>query len=308
MNSKNTSSAAEQIMPTPNNVPSLSAWAKTWLEVYKAPTVLPQTADGYRQTFARILSAELRDRPLDAITAFDLQQQLNSLQKKGYSKNTIEKARNAMRQLFSCAVVNQLIENDPSQCLVIPKAPTKIVKPLTEKERIRVVEACKMDPLGHLILFLLYTGLRRAEFMALKWSDYRPQEGKYGTIYIRKSKTAAGIRCVPLIHEAAEILLSQPKGKDDFIFHSTAGTPLTEIVLRRLCKRVAKAAGVPQFHPHICRHTFVTELCKKGVPAKAIAQIIGHAKSTYVLDIYAMLEKEALCEAIYVLEEVKSQE
>ena len=37
--------------------------------------------------------------------------------------------------------------------------------------------------------------------------------------------------------------------------------------------------------------------------AKAIAQIIGHANTEYVLDIYAQLEQKQLRKAIYTLEE-----
>lgn len=300
MNSQNLSLVARI---TEQPVPTLEEWADTWLEIFKVPTVSLKTADGYRQTVARILKAPFRQQPIDTITAFDLQRQLNRMQKEQYSRNTIEKARNAMRQMFSAAVIGKLIDTDPSKCLVVPKAPTKVVKPLTDTELKKVIAACQADRSGHLLLFLLYTGLRRAEFMALRWEDLHEDEGKYGTIYIRKSKTAAGIRCVPLVYEAAEIIRRQQHTDDGFIFHSTADTPLTEIVLRRLCKRIAKAAGIAHLHPHMCRHTFVTQLCKQGVPAKAIAQIIGHAKATYVLDIYALLEKEALCEAIYALDD-----
>ena len=285
-----------------NTMYTLSQWAAEWLEVYKIPTVLPQTADGYRQTIQRILTAEPRNILLHTATERDLQQILNAIQRSGYSKNTIEKARNALRQMYGTAHNNGLVSFDPSVHLQIPKAPTKKVLPLTGNELKRVEQACKQDALGHLLLFLLRTGLRRSELMQLKWQDYHPEAGRHGSIYVRKSKTAAGVRTVPLLREAAVILLDQKHTNDDFVFHGSTGTPLTEIVLRRLCTRIQRVAQIPHLSPHVCRHTFVTELCRRGVSPKAIAQIIGHARATYVLDIYAWLDKESICDAIYDLE------
>lgn len=78
--------------------------------------------------------------------------------------------------------------------------------------------------------------------------------------------------------------------------------PVTFIVLRRLYERIRKVTGILSLTNHVCRHTFVTRLSEKGVSAKAITQTIGHARTDYVLDIYARMEQAELCKAIYVLE------
>lgn len=64
-----------------------------------------------------------------------------------------------------------------------------------------------------------------------------------------------------------------------------------------------KKTGINHLTNHVCRHTFVTRLCEKGASAKAIAQIIGHAKTNYVMDIYALIEKKQLKRDIYKLED-----
>ena len=75
-----------------------------------------------------------------------------------------------------------------------------------------------------------------------------------------------------------------------------------------MIKRLRNSSGITNLTPHVCRHTFVTRLCEKGVPAKAIAQIIGHAGTGYVLDIYAKLEQKELRKAIYALENNTSEQ
>ena len=87
--------------------------------------------------------------------------------------------------------------------------------------------------------------------------------------------------------------------------NTSRGTRLGKSAIRDAYARIRKTANVPNFTTHVCRHTFVTRLCEQKVSAKAIAQIIGHAKTDYVLNIYAQLEKDALRKAIFSLEDMK---
>lgn len=78
--------------------------------------------------------------------------------------------------------------------------------------------------------------------------------------------------------------------------------------MRHLTDRIRSGSQITRLSPHVCRYTFVTRLCEKGVSAKVIAQIIGHASADYVLNIYAMMEKQELRKAIFVLEEDKPKD
>ena len=109
------------------------------------------------------------------------------------------------------------------------------------------------------------------------------------------------MRTVFLIKEAQAIIEKQLRqGKQ--IFHHSKGRSISKYSLRGLFDRIQEATNIYTFTCHVCRHTFVTRLCEKGISAKAIAQIIGHAHTGYVLDIYAMLEQKEPRRAIYALE------
>lgn len=187
---------------------------------------------------------------------------------------------------------------NPCEEIILPQAKENKVLPLTHKEQEALEAACSAHPLGHLIIFLLNTGLRAGEMCNLSWADYNTEEKE---IYIRKSKTAAGVRTVPLLKKAQKIISEQPQS-NSFIFTLPNGDRITYSILRKACVELRAAANLKYFTSHVCRHTFVTRLCEKGVSAQAIAQIIGHSDYSYVLSIYAWLEKEALKKAIYILE------
>jgi len=277
---------------------SLSEWLNVWLDTYKACKVKAPTIEIYKYIIGLICQFDVKNKYIRDVTEMDLQNILNKLCAENYSKSSISKAKFTLQQSMKPALRQQLIESDPSIYLELPDAPTKTIEPLTQAQQMNVENCCADLELGHIVVFLLRTGLRRAELMGLKWADYDKRKKE---IYIRKSKTAAGVRTVPLLSDARKIIEAQPK-INEFIFNNTKLRPIKSISLRRLYERIRRETNIWSMTNHVCRHTFVTRLCEKGVSAKAIAQIIGHAKVDYVLDIYAKLEKAELRKAIYSLE------
>ena len=269
-----------------------------WLNVHKMPALRESTKSEYRSHFARLQAMPIGSILLDEVTRTDCQKAMNNLAEDGYSKSTIKKYRLLLRQFFDYLIEERELKHNPAGKVSIPNAPTKKVKPLSQEEQDLMEAACANDPLGHLIVFLFYTGLRKSEMMALKWEDYNAAEP---SIIVRASKTDAGIRKVFLVSTAQDIIEKMPR-INEFIFNHTRQAPVTDTVMKRLVDRLRIATGFEDFACHVCRHSFVTRLCEKCVPAKAIAEIIGHARSDYVLDIYAELEADELRKAVYVLE------
>ncbi len=280
-------------------------WLTTWLEIYKLPHVGKKQQSNCMHAVAIINRSPIAEKDVKEISEQDLQIILNTSKKlnsdNGYSKSMLEKIRLVMRQSFRPLVRNGTITVSPATELILPLASTKEILPLTHSEQDAVEAACYTDALGHLILFLLDTGLRMSEMTNLKWEHYNPDDGQYGSIFIADSKTPAGVRKVYLIYRARQIIGAQER-INEYIFNHTRHKPVTKTVMRRLVDRIRKKSGVMELACHVCRHTFVTRLAERGAPVKAIAQIIGHANSDYVLDIYAKLEADELRKTIYILD------
>lgn len=148
------------------------------------------------------------------------QKVINQLADK-YSKSTL----NSLRTIFhESSVVASEVPAFHSQTigkLRIPeRASQKTVRALTRTEQQVVEEAAQHTYLGYIALFFLLTGLRAEELCNLDWPDFKRKER---TIFIRKSKTPAGIRQVPLRKEAMRIILIQPKATGTMLYFTLSG-------------------------------------------------------------------------------------
>ena len=159
-----------------------------------------------------------------------------------------------------------------------------------------IEKAAAKDPLGHITVFFLNTGLRAGELCNLTWRDYYP---KVHGIKIETSKTKAGHRFIPLIPEAEEILLSQPYCCD-YVFTSTKKTQVTKTVLRKLYVRLQEATGIYVTN-HIYRHTFATRMVEARADYKALSQLLGHTDVAFTLNRYPRLHLDFLRSQINLL-------
>jgi integrase len=150
-----------------------------------------------------------------------------------------------------------------------------------EEERILAVA----DPhIRALAVLILETGLRsNREALVLKWDDV---DFESDTIRIRESKTAAGVRNVPLSGRCrAELLAWRHRVGPEFSPHvfpnmSKPERHLTQI--RRSWVKALKAAGIPYFWLYHLRHTFCSRLSAAGVSDLFVAQMMGHSSVSII--------------------------
>jgi integrase len=129
--------------------------------------------------------------------------------------------------------------------------------------------------------------LRPKELKRLLWSDLDP----FGRIItVRKSKSDAGVRSIPLNDEAWSAIAAIKQRADalgtyapeHYIFHRQwpridATRPMSG--WRSAWRSLRKAAGMPKLRYYDLRHQFVTELMESGTPESVIAEIAGHFDS-----------------------------
>lgn len=276
----------------------------TWMSVYKIPTVRPSTAMMYQAICKHICRFPCANMKAEEVREIHLQEMLNQTAHSGYSKSFCLKLKITLQQVFKMLRKSGDVLTNPADELTLPPAPKKDVLPLTHSQQDAVEKACAKDTLGHLLIFLLETGLRKGEMIALRWEDYDREKG---AIFISKSKTPAGERTVYLTKRAKKIVDAQPR-QCETIFTNTRGGPVTDIVLRRLVDRIRQASGVHELACHVCRHTFITRMCEHGCSPKAIAQIVGHSKAGFALDAYAKMEADSLRKEILLLDEDEKPE
>jgi integrase/recombinase XerC len=132
-----------------------------------------------------------------------------------------------------------------------------------------------------LVIFLLNTGLRLSELLALQISDVEIGERK-GTLIVRQGKGNRERR-VPLNGEARKALQNwlavRPQKDSKFIWTAVEdeSESLTPRSVQRILKRLGQEAGIPDLHPHLARHTFAKNLIDSGVGLEKVARLLGHS-------------------------------
>lgn len=184
-----------------------------------------------------------------------------------------------------------------------PKLPPGRVRWITHEEADRMIghAAPHLKPL---LIFLLNTGARMGEAIALDWRDV--DLGARRTAFTAtKNGTSRG---VPL-NDAAFAALANLGHREGRVFRTHTGEPykITEWrsgnIMRGLSVACRKA-GIENFHPHDCRHTFASWAVMAGVPLRTVAELLGH-KTIAMTMRYSHLSASHLQEAVDAISRVE---
>lgn len=160
-----------------------------------------------------------------------------------------------------------------------------------------------------LFMLLRDTGLRIGEALGLRHGDLNARRRE---VSVRFRENANGARAktvdrtVPVPDELlclySDYLHEEYGDLDsDYVFltlwSKPVGVPLTYSALNSLVRRLRARSGV-MFEPHFFRHTYATNLLRRGTPAEVVAKLLGHASVATTTGIYGHLSPDDLREAL----------
>ena len=141
----------------------------------------------------------------------------------------------------------------------------------------------------------LATGLRRGELLGLKWSDVDLDKG---IIHIRRQvlrqdgkvveaplKTKNSYRNIAIGVDAIKVLKDMEQ-KDEYVFPSPFGGPMSPDSVLHMLQRILKRAGLERIRFHDLRHTFSMLALQNGVDVKTLSIMLGHYSAGFTLDTY----------------------
>lgn len=185
-----------------------------------------------------------------------------------------------------------------------PTQPAGRVRSLTPEEADRLIINCGPH-LRPLVIFLFYTGARISEALHLYWRDVDLDRR-----HVQFLKTKNGeARGVPL-HGDVVAALAELKERNGNVFRRPDGLPYSEkedgggqikTAFRGACRR----AGISDFSPHDCRHTWATWHYAANRDLIALMKLGGWKSERMVLR-YAHVNVEHLAASIDVLPRRKS--
>lgn len=315
--------------------PTVEQWCHEWLWSYKRNSVKQKTFDQYETILRTHIIPDIGDIRLADLKTMHIQRIINKMHDSGLSHRTIEVMKIVMHAALKQAQRNKLVSENVCENVVLPRKQPKHIRVLNEDEQTKLIAALKDNYIGRGLLFALYTGMRRGEVLALKWSDYDKNEktisitkalsrvrtynknGNKTMLTVTTPKTDTSIRTVPLIDKAVE-LLAEHKHKQErymelvgdyytdngLIFSSSRGDYLDPGNFNRKLNKTVKKIGIAQISPHALRHSFATRGLEAEVSLKAMQELLGHSSITVTGDIYTHILKEQKRKEISKLNDV----
>jgi integrase/recombinase XerC len=153
------------------------------------------------------------------------------------------------------------------------------------------------------LLTLVQTGLRRAEMIALNWSDLE-LDGPRPSLLVRCGKGGKPRRqplAAPLAEELGRLRAKRDAPADAPVFCGLEGKRLQPTILAAIIRRAAEGAGLEKrVTAHTLRHTAATWLRQQTGDARLVAAYLGHADLSTVSR-YAHVAGDELHEAAATL-------
>ena len=249
--------------------------AKTW-QAYRSDLNL--FASWLTQTTGDPFSAETLTR----IDVRDYKQHLLAVE--GRAAATVNRRLAALRAFCAWAKRTARVAELATEGIADVPVPRQAPKALDERSVDRVLR--RAEQAGNrrdlaILMTLRHTGIRVAELCDLRVGDVETGERK-GSLTVRAGKGMKQ-RTVPLnadVRRALARYLTDERhgaGAEEYLFISqrTKGR-LTEKAVRGIAAKYGYHAMVEDAHPHAFRHSFATELLRKGVPLTAVGALLGH--------------------------------
>lgn len=285
------------------------------------------TKAGYK-TVRNILEKEpFGQRQIKNVKLSDAKLFLIRLQQDGRRYSSIHTIRGVLRPAFQMAVDDEMLVRNPFEfqlatVIVNDSVTREAISRADERRFLKFIQEdshfCKYYD-GMFILFK--TGLRISEFCGLTIKDIDFEEGILNIDHqlqrsanmeyiIESTKTSSGTRRIPMSNEVEDafrrIIEKRPKvkiepsigGYTGFLFLDKNGMPMVALHWEKYFQHAVQKYNnlyrmqLPKITPHVCRHTYCSNMAKSGMNPKTLQYLMGHSDIGVTLNTYTHLKEE----------------
>ena len=262
-----------------------------------------RTIDTYRHQITKIVIPRIGDLRINEATTGRLQKFFTTVAKE-HGHGSAKGCRSVMSGMFALAVRNDVLRSNPVVGVEgIKKTGTSSASAIplegvpAFRKAIREDADLKRLDIADLFDFMLFTGCRIGEALALRWShvDFEKHTVRFaatvnrargqGLILQEHGKTASSTRTISVPSEVIDLLRRRER-ISELVFPSMLGnlrdTSNTEADWRAHRDRL----GYPGLTSHAFRKTVATALDVSGLSARAIAEYLGHKQPSMTQDVY----------------------
>lgn len=234
-------------------------------------------------------------RPVKDITAADIYCYLYSLQQKGTICNrTLDHIRVIINGFMQWAANEGYIEKNPCRSVKPISYTERQRQPLTDMELELVRDACQTVRESAIVETMYSTGCRVTELATLKQTD-TDLSSRTVTLFGKGNKYRTSF-----LNARAELMLRKylHSRKDDnpalIVTERKPIRPLTKEAYEKIIREIGERAHLSRrLTPHVFRHTFATNLVRRGARLEDVQKLLGHEKPSTTL-IYTKIDTSAI--------------
>jgi integrase/recombinase XerD len=247
-----------------------------------------------------ILAPELKTK--------DIRIFLTEKKKENISPATQSRLLSSIKAFFRYLILEDIVDEDPSEMIEAPKRERKLPDTLTVAEIEAIIAAIDVNEeqgqRNQTIIEILYScGMRVSELIDLKINDiYFDQQ------YIKIRGKGDKERLVPIGEKAIDatrLYLHEYRNKMKvdseslpYLFLNRRGKKLSRVMIFNIVKKACLEAQLEKnISPHTFRHSFATHLLDRGADLQAIQEMLGHESIT-TTEIYAHMNTDYLKQII----------
>jgi integrase/recombinase XerC len=207
------------------------------------------------------------------------------LKSQNIESSSINRKLSALKSLFKFGLRNNLVKSNPCTKLQSLKTPKKLPVFFKTSELDNALESTDetkndfSEIRNNIILEILYqTGIRRAELIGLKDSDFN-----FFSLTLRILGKGNKERIIPIsenLKEKAEEYINLKNQIFDspyFILTDTGEQSYPNLIYRVVKSNMSKVSSLNKKSPHVIRHSFASGLLNNGAEISAVKELLGHA-------------------------------
>lgn len=280
---------------------TVRAWSEQFIKAYKSNCMKDYVLDNYTWSINHYILEQIGDVKIKNVKPLMCQNVLNAIDDK--SDSLIKKVYLQLREMFEKAVENDLIAKNPAANIVKPKGTKEKRRALTAREERAFLAAAKKHQHGLLFMFMYGCGCRPSEAANICGRDIQRIDGRL-YLHIRGTKREKSDRYVPVPPEVESML---PDRLDPFlpIVRTKEGNKISPRRQRGAwqhmeylmnielgCKTyrnklIPPYALADDLCSYCLRHTYCTNLQRKGVDLRTAQRLMGHSDIRMTANIYS---------------------
>lgn len=285
----------------PPTMPTFAEFAVRWMDEYVRPkNKLSERINKQTVLRAHLVPAfgELR---LDQINTVAVDRFVAAQLERGLAPKTINNHMVILRRCLATATEWDIPLKIPRiRPLRVPPQPFRFLRP----DEINAIIAFATEPWRTMVAVAADTGVRFSELIALDWSDVDLAARR---ITIRRgcvkgvfdSPKNNRVRHLRLTAEAWAALDALPH-REGLLF-TNHGKVINDETARRHLAEACRRAGIEPIGWHALRHSFASELIRRGASVFSVKELLGH-QDVEVTMRYAHLNQDSLDESVLLLD------